>query len=268
MIRKVKKFLAIFNISWQNMLVYRLNFSLWRFRTVLQLLLVYFIWWTVFQTQNSLFGYTEVTILTYILVVSLVRAIVLSSRIMDIGGHINEGSIVNFLVKPQKIIEYYLARDLADKLLNILFVVVELSLIILVLRPAIILQTNIATLSLFFLSVMLGIILYFNLSLIFGLLAFWLENIWGIYFLFFMLIEALGGALFPIDIFPKAISSILLLSPFPYLLYFPAKIYLGGLNSSQLFSGFAALIFWIFFSWFLMKKTLDAGLKTYTAVGH
>ena len=264
----MNKFLAIFNISWQNMLIYRLNFVLWRFRTVLQFILVYFLWWTVFQTQESVFGYTEVTILTYVLISALTRAIVLSSRIMDIGGHINEGSIVNFLVKPQGVIGFYFARDLADKLLNISFVLIELIVIYFLLKPEIIIQTNFLILFQFLISLILAIILYFSLSFAFGLLAFWLENIWGIYFLFFMSVEALGGGLFPIDILPERFANILLLTPFPYLLYFPAKVYSGTLSSEQLIYGFIILVFWVVFSWVLMKKVLNAGLRTYTAVGH
>ena len=264
----ISKYLAIFNISWQNMLIYRLNFVLWRFRTVLQLILVYFIWWTVFQTQKSVFGYTEVTILTYVLVSALARATILSSRIMDIGGHISEGGIVNFLVKPQGITGFYFARDLADKLLNISFVFIELIIIYFLLKPEIIIQTNFNILLQFILSIVLAVILYFALSFTFGLLAFWLENIWGIYFLFFMSVEALGGGLFPIDILPEKIANFLLLTPFPYLLYFPAKVYSGSLSSGQLTSGFSILIFWTILSWILMKKVLNAGLRTYTAVGH
>ena len=206
--------------------------------------------------------------LTYIVVSALVRATVLSSRVMDVGGQINEGNVVNFLIKPLDFIWFYFIRDLSDKALNISFVIFETAAIIFLLQPNILLQTDILTLSLFVLAVFLGIILYFNLSFTFGLLAFWLENIWGIYFLFFMLVEALGGALFPIDILPDVVAKILLLTPFPYLLYFPAKVYLGQLNYTQLIFGFAILIFWVVMSWALMKITLKAGLKTYTAVGH
>jgi len=262
------KYLAIFNISWQNMLVYRLNFILWRFRTVLQLFLVFFVWWSVFQNQKEVFGYTEESILTYVLAAALVRAIVLSSRIMDIAGHINEGGVVNFLVKPVDFIGFYFTRDLADKFLNISFVIAELSLVIFILKPPLILQKNLTTLSLFLISIILAVFLYFSLSFMFGLLAFWLENIWGIYFLFFMIIEAFGGGLFPIDILPSPFAQILLLTPFPYLLYFPAKIYMGVLSNFELLAGFSVLSLWVFVGWFLMKKVLDTGLKTYTAVGH
>lgn len=264
----MEKYWAVFSITWQQGLVYRLNFILWRVRSVLQLLLVYFIWWTVFQTQQQVFGYTQSSILTYVIVVSLIRAIVLSSRVMDIVDQINSGGIVNFLLKPLNLLVYYFSRDIADKLLNISFVIVEILLIFVLLNPTIIIQTNPVTLSLFVLAIFLGLVLYFNLNFMFGLLSFWLENMWGVFFLFFMIIEAFGGGLFPIDIMPEVIKNFLLLTPFPYLLYFPAKIFLGSLTNQEIIMGFFVLIFWLIASSWLLLKTLNAGLRTYTAIGH
>lgn len=230
--------------------------------------MIYFVWWTVFRSQNLIFGYSESLIVTYILTAALIRAIVLSSRVMDVASQIAEGNIVNFLIKPINFIAYYFVRDISDKLLNISFVIVEIFLIIFFLNPQIHLQKDPLVLFLFLLSLILGLILYFCISFTFGLLAFWLENIWGIFFLFFMLVEGFGGGLFPIDIMPQFISNILLLTPFPYLIYFPAKIYLGGLSDQEVLKGFIVLIFWLITAFFIMIKTLKMGFKRYTAVGH
>lgn len=259
---------SIFKAAWQQNLVYRVNFTLWRIRSVLQLLLVYFIWWTVFQSQERVFGYTENSILTYVLVAALIRAIVLSTRVTDMGGQINDGSIVNFLVKPLGFIRYYVARDIADKLFNIVFYVLEISLIILFLKPRIIIQTNLSVLTLFLLATLGGLIIYFCISFIISLLAFWVENSWGPLFLLTIFLEGFGGGLFPIDILPKGLFNILIITPFPYLIYFPAKLYLGGMATQELITGFSILLLWIFGLWFLMKWLIALGLRHYTAVGH
>ena len=59
-----------------------------------------------------------------------------------------------------------------------------------------------------------------------------------------------------------------MLTPFPYLIYFPSKLYLGTLSALDLFQGFTILIFWVVFMYILTLKTLHAGLRHYTAVGH
>lgn len=264
----MSKYLSIFKISWENSLVYRLNFVLWRLRSVLQLLLIYFIWWTVFQSQSQIFGYTKESIITYILVAALIRAIVLSSRASDIANQINDGSIVNFLVKPLNFIKFYLVRDLADKLLNIAFVILEISLIIFLLKPQILIQINLYILLLAILAAILGIIIYFCISFIVSLLAFWVESSWAFIFFMTILLEGFGGGLFPIDILPKSIFNILMLTPFPYLIYFPSKLYLGTMANTEMILGFSMLFFWVIFLWFVMKWVFNKGLKFYTAQGY
>ncbi len=262
------KSFAIFRISWENGLVYRVNFLVWRIRSVLNLILVYFIWYTTFQNQSEVFGYTQATMLTYILVAAVIRAIILSSRVMDVSNHINEGYIANFLVKPLDIIPFYFARDLADKIMNISLVILEITLLISLLKPPLILQTDPFILILVAAAIVSGILLYFLFAFIVSLLAFWLENTWGSFFLVFVFLETLGGGIFPIDILPKPISDILLLTPFPYFIYFPAKLYTGTMTSWQIVQGFMILTIWVGLLWIALSKTLQAGLRKYTAFGH
>lgn len=262
------KYLAVFKISWEQGLVYRLNFVLWRVRSVLQLLLSYFIWWTIFHSQTQIFNYTQTGILTYIMVASLIRAVILSSRAVDVAGQINEGSIANFLVKPLGVIGYYFAQDLSDKLLNMAFVILELILLISLLKPPLIFQTDPIVLIFFSAATLLGLLLYFAIAFIIGMLSFWIENAWAPLFLITIILEGFGGGLFPIDIFPKSIANILLLTPFPYLIYFPAKIYLGTLPLGEILKGFIILSLWLVGSWYLMVQILKMGLKKYTAFGY
>lgn len=266
----MSKFWAIFRISWENSLVYRLNFILWRFRTILQLLLIYFIWWTVFESSNGseIFGYTKASILTYVMVAALLRAIILSSRAMDVGNQINDGSIVNFLVKPLNFIKYYLTRDLADKTLNTAFAIFEVTIFILILKPEIISQTDIFILFLTILAAIFAVIIYFCISLIVSMLAFWVESSWAFLFLMTIFLEGFGGGLFPIDILPKNIFNMLMLTPFPYLIYFPSKLYLGGLSNNEILFGFSIIFFWVIILWILMRWVLQMGLKAYTAFGN
>lgn len=262
------KYLEVFKISWQQNLTYRLNFALWRIRNVMQLLLVYFIWWTVFKSQNQLFGYTISTILTYVLVAVLLRAVVLSTKVTDMIDSINSGSIVNFLVKPLGFIRYFLARDTADKLFNISFYIIEVSLFFLILKPPIIIQTNFQILIIFLLAVLGALIIYFCLNFIISLTAFWVENSWGPLFLMAIILEAFGGGLFPIDIFPKTLFKFLMLTPFPYLIYFPAKVYLGALNTGELFNGFGMIIIWSIVLFTFMKLMIRVGFRQYSAAGN
>lgn len=262
------KYWSIFKAAWQQNFIYRLNFSMWRIRSVMQLLLIYFIWQAVFGSQNEVLGYTQSSIITYVLVAALIRAIVLSTRVTDLIDAINNGSIVNFLIKPLGVIKYLLTRDLADKLFNVLFYIFEVLLIILLLKPKVIIQTNIYILATVLLALIGGLVIYFCINLIISLTAFWLDNSWGPLFLMSILLESLGGGLFPIDILPKQMFDILMLTPFPYLIYFPAKIYLGNMNSQQILLGFSVVSVWIILLVLAVKIVLNAGFRHFSAAGN
>lgn len=264
----MRKYWEIFKITWQQLLIYRVNFALWRLRTVLQLLLVYFIWWTISRSQQEVFGYTTASILTYILVAALMRAVILSTKVTDLIDSINSGSVVNFLIKPLGFIRYYLTRDVADKLFNICFFIAEVSLLIFLLKPPIIIQTKILSLVPFFLSIIGGLIIYFCINFIISLTAFWVENSWGPLFLMSIFLESLGGGLFPIDILPKSLFNILMVTPFPYLIYFPAKLYLGSMSGSEMLYGFSIIFIWILALILLMRLVLNAGFRHFSAVGN
>lgn len=264
----MKKYFQIFKISWQQNLTYRVNFILWRIRTILQLMLVYFIWWTVFQSQQQLFGYTAGAILTYVLISAAVRVVVLSTRVTDLIDQINSGSVVNFIIKPLGFIRYYLSVDLADKLFNYLFFIFEIIFLIIVFKPPLYFQENIFILGLFLLAIFGGLIIYFCINFIISLSSFWTENSWGPLFLMTIFLEGFGGGLFPIDILPKNIFNLLMLTPFPYLIYFPAKLYLGTMSKLEILFGFIMIFIWMIILAVVLQRMIKLGFRHFSAVGN
>lgn len=264
----MRKYWPVFKNTLQEYFAYRLNFVMWRVRTVLQLLVVYFLWGAIFASQKGeIFGYTQSLILTYILGGALLRSTVFASRTIDIGEEINRGNLTNFLLKPISYFKYWFTRDIADKILNISFAVFELALIYLILKPPIFWQTNFLTLSLFGVSVGLALILYFYINFLFGLLAFWTPETWAPRFLFFIFLEFLGGALFPLDILPQFLYQILRFLPLFYLNFFPLKIYLGQLSIMQVAEGITICLFWTLLFYWVVQAVWRKGLRIYSAEG-
>lgn len=264
----MKKYWPVFKNTLEEYFAYRLNFVMWRVRTVLQLLVVYFLWLAVFQNQRGeIFGYTQSLLLTYILGTSVLRAVVFSSRTIDVGDEINRGNLTNFLLKPISYFKYWFTRDLADKILNIFFAALELTIIYLLLKPPIFLQTSFLNFSLFVASVGLATLLYFYINFLFGLLAFWTPETWAPRFVFFIFLEFFAGGLFPLDILPEFLFNLLIFSPFAYLVFFPLKIYLGQLNPWQIGQGLAVCAFWIVIFYQIVRLIWQKGLMIYSAEG-
>ncbi len=264
----MRKYLQVIRITFQEYFVYRLNFIFWRLRAFIQLLVLYFLWLAVIPQGTTIFGYDQAKILTYILGTSIIRSFILSSRSVDVAGEVSSGVLSNFLLKPINYLGRWLAKDIPDKILNLFFSIIGVSLILIFLRPPIIIQNNPLIIFLTIITIILGMILFFYLSFSLSLSAFWTpENVWPPRFLAMIIIEFLAGSLFPLDILPAGVFKTLKLLPFTYLLFFPLNVYLGKLTLQEIFIGIFISLFWILVFWQLAKALFRLGVKSYVAWG-
>lgn len=263
------KYLQVFRATLESIFVYRLNFVMWRVRSIMKILTIYFFWLAIFLNTDEILGYNKQLMLTYVLGVSILAGLVLSSRSIDVGGQISTGELSNLLLKPLNYFRYWFFRDLADKLVNISCASVELFLIYIILKPVIFLPSNFNQILIFLIAAILGMLIYFYLSFLISLTTFWYveHNGWPARFLFTVLVVFVAGVLFPLDIFPEKIFSFIKLLPTTYLLFFPLQLWLGRLSSLLVAQGIILSLFWIIVLKLLTKLLWDKGLKVYEAHG-
>lgn len=265
--KQFSTYLAVAKNTWSETMTYRLNFTVWRLRVVLNLLITYFLWIAILPVGKTLFGYSQTLMVTYILGTAFIGSLVTSSRSASIGDQIVSGELSNFLVRPFNYFFYWFARDAGDKAINVAFALCEFSLIFLLLRPPLFLQTNVFSLVIFSLAVLLAIGIFFTFNMLTGIAGFWVEETWSLRFLIFIIIQFLAGGLFPLDILPKPLATLFSFLPFPYLLYFPMKIYLGQLSFPQIFFGLGVSLVWLILLWQVAMVFWRIGLKNYSAQG-
>ena len=89
----MKKYIRAARNTWEEALSYRFNFVMWRFRNLILLLSMYFLWYSVIPVGTTAFGYDQSSMLTYILLTAIVGAVVTSNRSYAIGEEINQGNL-------------------------------------------------------------------------------------------------------------------------------------------------------------------------------
>ncbi len=266
----MKKYWQIFKISFEEEFAYKVNFIMWRIRNVFQIIITFFLWDTIFANPGTvIFGYDRAMILTYVFAIMIVRALVLSARAVDVSSDIGEGNLSNYLVKPVSYFKYWFTRDIASKILNLSFAVVEFTVLFLIFKPPFFLQTDIYTLLSFIIATAAAIAIYFFLLFIISAVPFWAPELgWGSQFLVIVVVvEFFSGSLFPIDILPVLAQKIIMATPFPYMIFFPVEVYLGKITGPALIQGFLISFVWVAILLFAMKFVWDRGLKSYQALG-
>ena len=264
----IRKYLAVLRISLVNALEYRTNFLIGRIQNLIVLLTLYFLWRAVFPAQGSLFGYNESQIFTYVLGVNLLRSLVLITNTSSIAAEITSGGkFFSYLLKPVSYSKYWFSVDLANKLVNFSFAMLEVLIVVVIFKIPFYLQPNPFFWIFAALGVFLAILLNFYLGYFIALIAFWTPQAWGPRFLFDLLLSFSAGAFFPLDVFPKTVQFIFNLLPFPYLLFFPVSVYLGRIPPIGIITGFLISLAWITVSYLAIRYIWQKGLAVYEGGG-
>ncbi|MBD0335162.1 MAG: ABC-2 family transporter protein, partial [Cyanobacteria bacterium Co-bin13] len=107
--------------------------------------------------------------------------------------------------------------------------------------------------------------LRFVMQYTFALLAFWTERASAIEQFWYLIYTFLSGMIAPLELFPEAVRNVVLWTPFPYLIYFPASLLIERpVNVAQ---GFAAMLLWFALFLGLNRWLWRQGLKQYSGMG-
>jgi ABC-2 type transport system permease protein len=114
---------------------------------------------------------------------------------------------------------------------------------------------------------MLAALLQFFLFEALSLLAFWVENTYGIRFTMRVIMEVVGGAIIPLSFFPEVVQKLFLRLPFPFLIYLPMRIYLGKMPLGQVPVLLAKEAIWIVALAMVNVVVWKQGIRQYVAMG-
>ena len=157
---------------------------------------------------------------------------------------------------------------MASKLLNLLFAVFEVAILFFLFRPVITFPASPLAVIAFLVSAILAMILYYFLSVSARFVAFWTpENTWGLAFVIIVIMETLGGSIFPLDVLPQPVYQLLQLTPFPYLIYLPIAIFSEKIVGLELVWILLQSSLWVIIMYLLTKFIWKKGLVVYQASG-
>jgi len=263
----MRKYFTVFKTSWTNELAYRANFFLGRFRSLVFLILLYYVFYHLSLGSGRFAGYQTQEILTYVFTVHLLRALIFGNQSRAMALEINDGTFSAYLVRPINYFWYVFFRELAVRVMYFACALIELAVFSYFAKAAFIFLQSWKNFSLFCLTGAIAMFLYFLLSYLVSLLAFWSREAMGPRFLFEWFLEFSSGAFFPLDILSKAMLISFQFLPFAYLIYFPAKVYLGKWDFWQIITGISIQAVWIFVISMLVFVAWKRGLRRYSGEG-
>lgn len=252
---------VLFGAYYSYMLEYRIEILFWMLGGFLPLILMG-VWMEAAQTK--LFDFTPIEFIRYFLSVFLVRQLTSVWVIGEFEQEVSSGKLSLRLLQPIEPVWHHFAAHLAEQATRFPFLLILIS-IFFCLYPQAFWLPDLIHISLFIYNIFIAFCLRFLVQYTFALLAFWVERVSAIERFWFILYLFLSGVTAPLDVFPPLVKQIVLLTPFPYFVYFPVAL-MVDLDIS-IFRGFLTILVWITIFATCNRWLWRQGLKQYSAMG-
>jgi ABC-2 type transport system permease protein len=268
---------TILRICLEERLVYRGDFALGTLMRFLPIVTQIFLWTAVFQAaqgQNQIAGYTRDQVVAYYLLTMIGRAF--SSMPGLAGGiarQIRSGEIKKFLIQPIDMLGFLLLSRVAHKLAYYSVAIAPFALVFFLCRgffadlPSGAATHSLSTFAAFVLALVMGFLIGYFLEASLGLIGFWSLEVSSLLFVYMLLNFFLSGHMFPLDMLPEPIRTLVDLLPLRYLAYFPSAIFLGKFTDAELMRGLCIEAAWLVFFIALSRFTFHRGVKRYSGFG-
>jgi len=265
------KYWHVLNIGIQNGLTYRFNFLARALFGLIPLLAILSVWRTIYASKGeggTVGAYALPEMISYYLLVTIVDALTaVNEDDWQIAADIKDGNISQFLLKPINYLGYRLCLFLSGRLTYVSVAAIPLALFVASLHDYLILPASWPTFALFLFSIALTALLQFFMSYALAMLAFWVMEVSTFIFIVYAFEYIASGHLFPLDILPKSLESVLFFLPFPYQLYFPVSIYMGKTAGRGLALGLAMQFIWVLIAYGVARFAWARGIHKYAAAG-
>ena len=255
------KLTTLLKVQYSNMLEYRVEIALWAISGIIPFFMLNI--WTNNNLNESI-NLSNVMLSRYFLSAFFVRQFSVVWVVFTFEEDALLGRISPYLIQPLNPFFRYFAQHVAEQITRFPFAVI-IALIFFLFNPE---SLWIPSLSIFLLSCIstfFSFLIQFLIQSIIACLCFWTEKASTIERLLFIPTLFLSGLLAPVISFPDYVKRWIYITPFPYLIDFPANLLAG--NKINITSGFIMQILWISILFPLFKKIWSLGTKKYTAMG-
>ena len=267
---------TILRIALEERLVYRGDFALGTLMRFLPIITQIFLWWAIFASMRADTGVTDQTIrgynysdfVAYYLLTMLARAFSSMPGLSSgVAREVRDGDIKRFLVQPIDMLGFLLLSRVAHKLAYYSVAILPFALVFFLCGSYFPALPDASTILAFVCSLCLGFLLGFFLEASLGLLSFWFLEVTSLLFVYMLFSFFLSGHMFPLDMLPEPLNEWVTWSPFSYLAYFPASIWLGKVEGAELAWKLVAEVAWVLFFIVLSRWLFARGVRRYSGFG-
>jgi ABC-2 type transport system permease protein len=265
----MRKYWVVFTSNLQRAFASRLKICTWGFVAAVTPIIMICVFTQYYRSGHAVPGYTFEEMLAYYLSVVFI-SVWISGVAAQVTPDIREGNLSNFIIKPMDYIYYRIPWEIGWYVISMIFAGLPLIFLIAIGNSdtvILILKLFSNNIFLFIPSLIMSYLISFFLSMIVGLLAFFITETNGLENLLEAVTELFSGKIVPLTFFPSTILTFIRFLPFGYIVYFPSQILTGKVSENNLVSGFFIQFTWVVILYLVTKLVWKLGVKKFSAVG-
>jgi len=237
--------------------------------SIIEIIVAIALWRAVFASSvtSTIRDYSIENMILYVTVAIFFGQAAKGTGVGTFQREVYEGSLTKYLIFPLSVYSYKFGTFSPRSL----FAVGQLAIALLVISLAgywpVTTHLSFIWIFLGLLSLFFACLLYFFLLIALESLSFWVDNVWTLSYALQIAIVFLSGKAIPLSFFPKWLESAAQLLPFPYIVYFPVRTFLGEVKPTEFLLNFSILITWVAIAFATSRIVMKKGLHHYSGVG-
>lgn len=237
--------------------------------SVIEIIISIAVWKAVFASSgvDTLNGYSLSYMIVYLTTATFFGQATKGTGVGTFQREVYEGSLTKYLIFPLSVYSYKFGTFMPRSMFAVVQLFVGLIVIWLTGNWPETLNLNLSSILLGLVMLFLACLLNFFLIILVESISFWVDNVWTLSYALQVAVIFLSGKVIPLDFFPAWIASSIAYTPFPYLAYVPARIFLGSSTFSYCLTSFGITLLWIFIVFQASRYVMKKGLYQYTGVG-
>ena len=269
------KWWIILRVSIEERLVYRGDFALGTLMRFAPMVTQIFLWGAIFESVEAtrsgaerIVGFSYHDMVAYYLLVMVGRAFSsMPGLASGIARDIRTGVVKKYLIQPIDMLGVLFLYRMAHKLVYYGVAIAPFALVFFLCRGFFPGWPDAPALLGCLASLAMSFLLGFFLEAALGMIGFWFLEVSSLLFVYMLFSFFFSGHMFPLDMLPGFMRTMVNLTPFPYLAYFPAAVFLGKIQGAALANGLCVQLAWVLLFFALSRLAFHYGAKHYSGYG-
>ena len=244
-IYEIKKYCEVAKINFKSCIIWRFDILANLLLTVTKITFAYILWKAVFGENDVIGGFTFYSMLTYYVTGAFLSGADMSKKIStEICTRVISGTFSKYIIIPVNIQIYFMAQNFGRLIFYLLLNMISLFTWIFILQISFSFTNNMYYLGTAAVMALLGLIFMTEFQFFIGILSFKFLEISMFRIIVDNIMVFITGAAIPLSLLPEAVTAVMRIFPFYYIIYLPSMLAIGR-NGNEALSGLIIIFAWV-----------------------